>query len=165
MAEAPPTGMPHVGHPTMGGPWGKGPPPFLKMSIYLNKPDPRDADITLKDSYQAWEYFVAPRSQRELMHKYSVLRRQMFGVDTTKQDPESKPLVYYLFQISSGIQDIRKMICENLDIKTRFYLAIPIALSPLYLAKRRSLKRVIPVTFFTWYWLLPEHLKAILRAN
>ena len=166
----PPGGLTGGGHPPYPppmamSPFGPGPPPFFRMSMHLSKPDPRDSEVELKDSYQVWEYFVAPRTQKELLHRYWVLKRTMFGQDPIKEDPNSTNLMYWFTEFVKIINDIRMWNVENIDIKWRFYLAYPLALSPLFLFRKHKFRRLIPSTILTWYFVLPEETKAIIRAK
>lgn len=156
---------PHHAAPHISSPFGQGPPPFMRMSIHLSQPDPRDSEVELKDSYQAWEYFLAPRTQGELLHKYCVLKRTIFGQDTMKEDPQSKNLLYWFGEFFNLVNDIRMWNVKNIDIKWRFYLSYGLALSPIFLFKKHKLRRCIPATILTWYFMLPEETKAIVRAK
>lgn len=151
--------------PQFVNPFGQGPPPFLRMSIHLSHPDPRDSEVELKDNYQPWEYFLAPTTQKELLHKYCVLKRTLFGQDPMVEDPESKNLLYWFGEFLTAVNDVRMWNVKNIDIKWRFYLSYGLALSPLFLFKKHKLRRCIPATVLTWYFMLPEFTKAIVRAK
>ena len=43
----------------------------------------------LRYDYQPWEYFLAPKTQEEITHKYSILRRTVLSDKIEKPDPES----------------------------------------------------------------------------
>ena len=151
-----------MGMPQM--PWGQGPPPFMKMSLHLSKPSEGQKKVELKDQYDAVEYFTAPESQHELLHKYSVLKRSLFGQDPKVEDPNSKSLLYYGYEFVKGVQDFRLTIVQNLDLKTRFYLGHALWIT-FTLFSRKKIRRIIPYYFLSHFWVCPENIKAILRAN
>ena len=82
-----------------------------------------------------------------------------------KEDPSSKNLLHWVGEFLNLINDIRMWNVQNIDIKWRFYLAYPLVLSPLFLFRKRKFRKLIPSTYLTWYFILPEQTKAIVRAK
>ena len=119
----------------------------------------------LRFDYQPWEYFLAPKDQAELTHKYSVLRRSVTQEDVQKSEEGSTSLRESINCVRDTIRSTRTNIQSGTSLQVRYYGAIPLILSPLLLFRSKRPRRILSMYGLTSYFVLPEPIRAILDAK
>ena len=135
-----------------------------KMEQMMKMQEMMKMKASLKDSYQPWEYFVAPSNPMEYMHRFNILKRKIFNEDI-KGDPSTWCLRQYLGNAYQYILDIQKAIRDSASLQTRYYSTYAIMLSVLILARKRRIKKLWISYVATSIWIYPEHIAAVLNAK
>ncbi|CAI2380794.1 unnamed protein product [Moneuplotes crassus] len=119
----------------------------------------------LRFDYGILDYLYPPKTEEELTHKYSVLRRNMMGENVTSASKESKSLSDLVHGVRKSIRDTREGLQNGTGLNIRFILTPIISLLPLFIFSSRRPRRVFYTYTFMSYLLCPEPWRAIYNAK